>query len=562
MRRQKGQRVRSEGRIFQAPRFLPPNRRREKSRPHPDRKSETRRRLRRAGPRLTSPSPATPSAPSGSGSPSPPTSSSPSSTSASSAHALAPKPPSPCTAAASPASKIAGPAPARPATDSAIPLTSTPTTSTSSAAAASSNCSPPRASPWAKTSSPRWLKSPSTHAEILERQQLVAELRDKLDLQRDLGVMGEELRARLNPESLVAWAEGKREMPGAVWHFAAIFLALAFVATFAWSIAELNSWPVLVRARPRNCFPPRALPSRTPRQRRRFLQRGRLGAFRRCLATIGARALRIATTPIVDGRTQSRWRHREPLDSPARSNRILDRRAPQLDRPHSRTPAALFHPGRVRRRVVAPPPRSPHARQRRSRRRNRSADFARDLFLRASRRSIPRIRRYRRPQTIASTGTAFDSTRLLRRRRTRPSSDLRRQMRSKFRASRRFDARPSRQRFEHVRQEHAAPRRRHQHRARHGRSAGPREIPSPLAAASRHANPQHRLTARRPLHFLRRNPAHPQSLRPRRRRSPLRRKRCKWRRTQRTPSRELCFFSSTNCWKAQTQKTAASAPSA
>jgi predicted ATPase len=90
-----------------------------------------------------------------------------------------------------------------------------------------------------------WLKSPSSRAEILERQQLVTELRDKLDLQRDLGVMGEELRARLNPESLVAWAEGKREMPGVGWHFAAIFLGLAFIATLAWSIAKLDSWPVL-----------------------------------------------------------------------------------------------------------------------------------------------------------------------------------------------------------------------------------------------------------------------------------------------------------------------------
>ena len=90
-----------------------------------------------------------------------------------------------------------------------------------------------------------WLKTPSPRAAILERQQLVAELRDKLDLQRDLAVMGEELRARLNPESLVGWAEGKREMPASIWHFAAIFLALAFLGTFAWSIAELNSWPVL-----------------------------------------------------------------------------------------------------------------------------------------------------------------------------------------------------------------------------------------------------------------------------------------------------------------------------
>ncbi|HEY4906627.1 MAG TPA: hypothetical protein VIH74_04200 [Candidatus Acidoferrum sp.] len=92
----------------------------------------------------------------------------------------------------------------------------------------------------------QWLKTPSPRAAILERQQLIAELRDKLDLQRDLAVMGEELRARLNPESLVGWAEGQREMPAAIWHLAAIFLALAFVGTFAWSTANLNSWPVLI----------------------------------------------------------------------------------------------------------------------------------------------------------------------------------------------------------------------------------------------------------------------------------------------------------------------------
>ena len=99
--------------------------------------------------------------------------------------------------------------------------------------------------PMGETQLASWLKTPSTRAEILERQKIVAELRDKLDLQRDLGVMGEELRARLNPEMLVGWAEGKREMPGAVWHFAAIFLGLAFIATFAWSIAQLIYWPVL-----------------------------------------------------------------------------------------------------------------------------------------------------------------------------------------------------------------------------------------------------------------------------------------------------------------------------
>ena len=90
-----------------------------------------------------------------------------------------------------------------------------------------------------------WLKTPGTRAEILERQKLVAELRDKLDLQHDLAVMGEELRARLNPELLVGWAEGNREMPGGIWHFVAIFLALAFVGTSVWSIARLNHWSAL-----------------------------------------------------------------------------------------------------------------------------------------------------------------------------------------------------------------------------------------------------------------------------------------------------------------------------
>jgi MutS domain V len=90
-----------------------------------------------------------------------------------------------------------------------------------------------------------WLKTPSTRAAILDRQKIVIELRDKLDLQHDLAVIGEEVRTRLNPESLVGWAEAKREMPGAFWHFAAVFLALAFIGSFAWSIAYLNYWPVL-----------------------------------------------------------------------------------------------------------------------------------------------------------------------------------------------------------------------------------------------------------------------------------------------------------------------------
>ncbi len=100
-----------------------------------------------------------------------------------------------------------------------------------------------------------WLKSPSPRATILERQKLITELRDNLDLQRDLGVMGEELRARLNPESLVGWAEGKREMPGAIWHAAASLLTLAFLATFGLVHRRTQFLARLLRPRPRNHFP-------------------------------------------------------------------------------------------------------------------------------------------------------------------------------------------------------------------------------------------------------------------------------------------------------------------
>jgi predicted ATPase len=90
----------------------------------------------------------------------------------------------------------------------------------------------------------RWLQTPSTKSEILERQKLVVELRDRLNLQRDLAVLGEELRVRLNPESLVAWAESKREMPGAAWQVAAILLPLLLIAAVVIYSTISMYWPL------------------------------------------------------------------------------------------------------------------------------------------------------------------------------------------------------------------------------------------------------------------------------------------------------------------------------
>ena len=92
----------------------------------------------------------------------------------------------------------------------------------------------------------KWLCAPSSKVAILERQGLLAELREKLDLHRDLAVIGDELRARLNPESLTGWAETERVMPGIATRVAAIVLALAAVTAIVFYLATLTYWPILI----------------------------------------------------------------------------------------------------------------------------------------------------------------------------------------------------------------------------------------------------------------------------------------------------------------------------
>jgi hypothetical protein len=77
----------------------------------------------------------------------------------------------------------------------------------------------------------RWLLEPSGVLGIRERQALVAELQDKLDLREELAVTGEQLRATLDDQALVHWAQSKAAgwRPGLRWVFAA--LAAATVAS-------------------------------------------------------------------------------------------------------------------------------------------------------------------------------------------------------------------------------------------------------------------------------------------------------------------------------------------
>jgi hypothetical protein len=91
----------------------------------------------------------------------------------------------------------------------------------------------------------QWLGSPAPKPAVLERQGLVAELRDKLDLHRDLALTGEELRARLNPESLTTWAEGKPAMPPRAWRAVAALLAVATTAAAVYYSLLFIYWPLL-----------------------------------------------------------------------------------------------------------------------------------------------------------------------------------------------------------------------------------------------------------------------------------------------------------------------------
>ncbi len=60
----------------------------------------------------------------------------------------------------------------------------------------------------------QWLTAAPPVPVIHERHGVIADLRAKLDLREELALIGEELRARLDPRSLIAWAESPALLPG------------------------------------------------------------------------------------------------------------------------------------------------------------------------------------------------------------------------------------------------------------------------------------------------------------------------------------------------------------
>lgn len=88
----------------------------------------------------------------------------------------------------------------------------------------------------------RWLASPSPVMTIIERHKLVAELREKLDLREHLGLTGESLRARLNPQSLIGWAEEPAKLKMPMVRIVAAALAFAAMVTAVLGFNRMM-WP-------------------------------------------------------------------------------------------------------------------------------------------------------------------------------------------------------------------------------------------------------------------------------------------------------------------------------
>jgi hypothetical protein len=92
----------------------------------------------------------------------------------------------------------------------------------------------------------KWLKSGSSVPEIIERQNVIADLREKLDLREQLAMLGEDLRVRLNPSSLCQWAEEQPNLPAGPWRIVSAILSAAFAAALVYYVATAKIWPLLV----------------------------------------------------------------------------------------------------------------------------------------------------------------------------------------------------------------------------------------------------------------------------------------------------------------------------
>ena len=88
-----------------------------------------------------------------------------------------------------------------------------------------------------------WIKTPAALEEVHSRQQAVDELRPMVDLREDLAVLGEDMRAGLDPAPLTQWANGP-VMPVSVpiRTAAALTSLFALVSLALWGLTGQHTW--------------------------------------------------------------------------------------------------------------------------------------------------------------------------------------------------------------------------------------------------------------------------------------------------------------------------------
>ena len=93
-----------------------------------------------------------------------------------------------------------------------------------------------------------WLRQPSSIAHIRERHGSVTELREKTGLREDIAVVGDDLRVRLNPESLIGWAESGPALPRHGVPISTVALSLCIIGALLYWVSTGNYLPLLIGA--------------------------------------------------------------------------------------------------------------------------------------------------------------------------------------------------------------------------------------------------------------------------------------------------------------------------
>jgi hypothetical protein len=87
-----------------------------------------------------------------------------------------------------------------------------------------------------------WLLSPAAASTVLQRQESIAELRDRLDFREDLAVLGETAEAAVRPEDLSRWAESANQLTQRWILPTALLLPVLIVAALIfWNVTAMAS---------------------------------------------------------------------------------------------------------------------------------------------------------------------------------------------------------------------------------------------------------------------------------------------------------------------------------